>query len=77
MLLAHGGSGGLEMFVSGGYVLLVALVLIGAVVVGRMTRYDRDSAETCRPPLASRPGGRQERERSRRAGLTIGSAGQG
>lgn len=40
MLLAHGGSSGLEMFASGGFVLLVTFVLIGAVVVGRMTRHD-------------------------------------
>lgn len=56
MLLAHGGSSGLEMFASGGFVLLVTLVLIGAVVVGRMTRHDdrqeprRCSCDGAAPP---------------------------
>lgn len=44
MFLAHGASSGLGMFASGGFILLVTLVLIGAVVVGRMTRHDHTQA---------------------------------
>lgn len=56
MFLAHGGSDGLAMFASGGFILLVTLVLIGAVVVGRMTRHDhtqksrRRSSDGAAPP---------------------------